>query len=135
VAVGLVDALKSMLGLGGGAGQSVDRGLYRYVRCNRCQDVVRVRINMANEVSEISDEPDEDGDVRRPDNPAARYAVTKGVVDSKCFRPMRLTVLFDGRRREIESSVEGGEVVDEAAWEAVQASRQPPPEAGGAPPG
>jgi len=136
--VGLVDALKSMLGLGGGAGQSVDRGLYRYVRCNRCGDVVRVRINMANEVSEISDEPDEDGSVRRPDNRAARYAITKGVVDAKCFRPMRLTILFDGRRREIESSVEGGEVVDEAAWEAVQASRQPSPGAGetpGTPPG
>jgi hypothetical protein len=132
--VGLVDALKSMLGLGGsGAGQSADRGLYRYVRCSRCQDVVRVRISMSSEVSEISDEPDEDGDVRRPENPAARYAVTKGVVDSKCFRPMRLTILFDGRRREIESSVEGGEVVDEAAWDAVRASRQPGPEVGGEP--
>lgn len=132
--MGLVDALKSMLGLGGGgAGQSADRGLYRYVRCNRCQDVVQVRISMSSEVSEISDEPDEDGDVRRPENPAARYAVTKGVVDSKCFRPMRLTILFDGRRREIESTVEGGEVVDEAAWDAVRASRQPGPEAGGEP--
>ena len=128
--MGLVDALKSIFGLGGGAGQSADRGLYRYVRCNRCQDVVRVRISMSSEVSEISDEPDEDGDVRRPDNPAAKYAVTKGVVDSKCFRPMRLTILFDGRRRELESTVEGGEVVDEAAWEAARASRQqsgPPP--------
>ena len=125
--MGLVDTLKALFGVGGGAGQAVDRGLYRYVRCTRCQDVVRVRINMANEVSEISDEPDEDGDVRRPDNPAARYAVTKGVVDTKCYRPMRLTVLFDGRRRELESTVAGGgEVVDEAAWEAVQASRRPP---------
>jgi hypothetical protein len=132
--VGLVDALKSMLGLGGGgAGQSADRGLYRYVRCSRCKDVVRVRINMSSEVSEISDEPDEDGDVRRPDNPAARYAVTKGVVDSKCFRPMQLTILFDGRRRELESTVAGGEVVDEAAWEAARASRQPGAEAPGEP--
>lgn len=124
--MGLVDALKSMLGLGGGARGSVDRGLYRYVRCRRCQDVVRVRINMANEVSEISDEPDDDPDVSRPSNPAARYAITKGVVDSKCFRPMRMTLLFDGRRREIESSVDGGEIVDETAWEAVRASRRPP---------
>jgi hypothetical protein len=128
VAVGLVDALKSMLGLGGGgAGQTADRGLYTYVRCNRCQDVVRVRINMANEVSEISDEPDEDAVQGAPVNPDARYAVTKGVVDSKCFRPMRLTILFDSRRRELESIVEGGEVVDEAAWQAVRASRQQPP--------
>jgi len=122
--VGLVDALKSMLGLGGGAGSSPDRGLYRYVRCSRCKDVVRVRINMANEVSELSDEPEEDGGEIAATNPAARYAVSKGVVDSKCFRPMRLTILFDGRRHEVEASVQGGELVDEAAWEAAQASRQ-----------
>jgi hypothetical protein len=39
---------------------------------------------------------------------------------------MRLTILFDGRRREQESHVDGGEIVDEAAWETVRASRQPP---------
>ena len=128
--MGLVDALKSILGLGSGAGAVADRGLYRYVRCNRCQDVVRVRINMANEVSEVSEQPDEDAGSVAPTNPAARYTVTKGVVDSKCFRPMRLTIHFDGRRREIESFVDGGAVVDQAAWEAVRASRQPP----GAPP-
>jgi hypothetical protein len=126
-----MDALKSMLGLGGGVGSSgPDRGLYRYVRCNRCKDVVRVRINMANEVSELSDEPDEDSGEIAATNPAARYAVSKGVVDSKCFRPMRLTILFDGRKQELESSVQGGEVVDEAAWEAARASRQ----GSGAPP-
>ncbi len=122
--MGLLDALKGMFGLGGGGGASVDRGLYTYVRCNRCQDVVRVRINMANDVSEVSDEPDEDGEVSSVSNPAARYAVNKGVVDSKCFRPMKLTILFDGRRRELESAVQGGEVVDQAAWEAVRAARQ-----------
>src|SRR5262249_22745511 len=99
--VGLVDALKSIFGLGGGGAGSggPDRGLYRYVRCNRCKDVVRVRINMANEVSELSDEPDEDSGEIAPTNPAARYAINKGVVDSKCFRPMRLTILFDGRKQ------------------------------------
>ncbi len=122
--MGLVDTLKSVLGLGGGGGSRPDRGLYWYVRCNRCQDVVRVRISMANEVSELSDEPDEDGGEIAATNPKARYAINKGVVDSKCFRPMRLTILFDGSKREIESSVQGGEISDEAAWEAARASRQ-----------
>jgi hypothetical protein len=131
--VGLVDALKSMFGLGGGVGSGAvaDRGVYRFVRCSRCKDVVRVRINMANEVSEVSDEVIDDDGSLAPTNPAARYTVTKGVVDSKCFRPMRLTVYFDGRKHEIESFVEGGEVVDEAAWEAARASRQ---QSSGAPP-
>jgi hypothetical protein len=121
-----MDALKSMLGLGGGVGSSgPDRGLYRYVRCNKCKDVVRVRINVTNEVSELSENQEEDGGEIAATNPAARYAVSKGVVDSKCFRKMRLTILFDGRKHELESSVEGGgEVVDEAAWEAARASRQ-----------
>ena len=61
--MGLLDTFKAMLGLGGGAGGSVDRGLYVYVQCNRCKDVVRVRINMASEVSEVSDEPEDDGEV------------------------------------------------------------------------
>jgi hypothetical protein len=37
---------------------------------------------------------------------------------------MKLTILFDGRRREVESSVQGGEIVDQASWEAVRAARQ-----------
>ena len=123
--MGLMDALKSMLGLGGGgASSSPDRGLYWYVRCNRCKDVVRVRINMANEVSELGDGTEEEDGSIVAMNPDARYVVVKGVVDSKCYRSMRLTVLFDGRKHELESSVEGGEVVDRAAWEASQATKQ-----------
>ena len=122
--MGLLDALKSIFGLGGGAGSSTDRGVYVYVQCNRCQDVVRVRINMGSEVSEISDEPDDDEDLGGLANGAAKYVVSKGVVDSKCFRPMKLRVLFDGRRRQLEQLIEGGTVVDQAAWEAVRAARQ-----------
>jgi len=113
--VGLWDALKSALGLGGGAGGGVDRGLYLYVRCNRCQDVVRVRVNMANDLQQefVENADDVEG-----------YSLTKGIVDSKCFRPMTLTMRFDRRRRELERTVEGGELVDQTAWEAVRASRQ-----------
>ncbi|MGE3911796.1 MAG: hypothetical protein AB7K36_20735 [Chloroflexota bacterium] len=123
--MGLVDALKSIFGLGGGTGSSVDRGVYVYVQCNRCKDVVRVRINMSSEVSEISDEPGDDEDLAGTSSSGARYVVSKGVVDSKCFRPMKLRVLFDGRKRQIEHLVDGGTMVDQDAWEAVRAARQP----------
>lgn len=122
--MGFLDALKSALGLGGGPAGGVDRGLYVYVQCNRCKDVVRVRINVANEVSELGEESDEgDTELRAS---GARYAVRKGVVDSKCFRPMTLMMHFDGRRRELDRGVEGGTIVDEAAWEAARAARQQP---------
>lgn len=121
--VGLLDALKGMLGFGSSNG-SVDRGVYLYVQCNRCQDVVRVRINMSSEVSEISSEPEDDEDLGGMASGNAKYVVSKGVVDSKCFRPMKLRILFDGRRRQVDQAVDGGTVVDQAAWDAVRAARQ-----------
>lgn len=127
--MGLLDGILSIFGLGrggGGGGRAGDRGLYVYIRCDRCQDVVQVRINPFNELSELSDEDDEGVENPRSSNPNARFVVTKGVVDAKCYRPMRLTMLFDGRRRELDRSIEGGTSVDHEAWEAAQASRRPP---------
>jgi len=128
--VGLMDALKGMFGFGGSNG-SVDRGVYVYVQCNRCQDVVRVRINMSSEVSEISDEPDDDEDLSGMAYGGSKYIVSKGVVDSKCFRPMKLRILFDSRRKQVDQAVDGGAVVDQALWESARAARQA--NAGGGP--
>ena len=121
--VGLIDTLKSIFGFGGSNG-SVDRGVYAYVQCNRCQDVVRVRINMSSEASEISEEPEDDEDLSGLAYGGAKYIVSKGVVDSKCFRPMKLRILFDSRRKQVDEAVDGGTVVDQDAWEAVRAARQ-----------
>ena len=128
--MGLLDRILSIFGLGGGGGggRSGDRGLYVYVRCTRCQDVVRVRINVANELSELTDEDDDGVENPRSSHPNARYAITKGVVDTKCFRKMSLTMLFDGRRRELDRQIEGGTSVDQDAWDAIRASRQQPAE-------
>ncbi|MCC6174696.1 MAG: hypothetical protein IT305_05275 [Chloroflexi bacterium] len=114
--MGLWDTLKSALGFGGGSGD-VDRGLYLYVRCDRCQDIVRVRINMANDLRQEFDNSEN----------VAGYALSKTVVDSKCFRPMALEMRFDSRRRELERTIDGGEFVTEADWLAARIARQNPP--------
>ena len=101
--------LKSALG-GGAAGQSdTDReGLYLYVRCDRCADVVRVRISMANELQqEFSDAGGVSG-----------YSLQKGVVDGKCFVPITVRLRFDSGRRELQREIEGGQFVDREAYEA-----------------
>ena len=112
--MGLWDTLKSALGLGGSGG-SVDRGIYVYVRCNRCQDVVQVRLNPANDLQQEFVENSDD---------VAAYTVNKGVVDSKCFRPMTLIMQYDRHRRELDREIEGGEFVEREDWEAVRAERQ-----------
>ena len=37
---------------------------------------------------------------------------------------MKLRVLFDARRKQMDQAVDGGAVVDQAVWEAVRAARQ-----------
>ncbi len=106
--MGLLDALKSIFAGGGSNG---DRGaLYLYVRCGRCGDVVRVRINTANDLQQEFGNGDG----------VTGYSLRKGVVDAKCFRPIEVTMKFDGRRREIAREIEGGEFVGREQFEAAQ---------------
>jgi hypothetical protein len=110
-AVGIWDTLRAALGGGGRGGDGSDRdGLYIYVRCDRCGDVVRVRVNMANELQQ---EFSEGGGV-------AGYSLQKGVVDARCFRPIQVSMTFDGGRRELSREIEGGQFVDEEAYEAAR---------------
>lgn len=108
--MGILDKLKAAFG---GSGRGRDDGLYVYIRCDRCGDVVRVRINMANELQQQFAEGDGvDG-----------YSLRKGVVDARCFRPMEMTMTFDSGRRELGRDVEGGRFVDQAAYDTARAER------------
>ncbi len=111
--MGLWDKLIGALGGGGaGSGAGSDRdALYLYVRCDRCGDVVRVRINMANELQQEFAESDG----------VAGYSLRKGIVDGKCFRPIQVTMRFDGRRHERSREIEGGQFISAEEFEAARA--------------
>ncbi len=120
--MGLWDWLKSALGGGSGGGADGDRNaLYLYVRCGRCGDVVRVRVNTANELQQ--DFSESDG--------VAGYSLRKVVVDAKCFRPIEVTIAFDGRRRERSREIEGGQFVTREEFESARAERGGPSGGGG----
>lgn len=109
--MGLWDTLKSALG--GGSKQGRDDGLYLYVRCDRCGDVVRIRVNMANELQQEFAETDG----------VSGYSLRKGVVDTRCFRPMQVVMTFDSARRELHREIDGGQFVDREAYDAARAER------------
>ena len=100
--MGLLDALKRAFG--GGSG---DSGIYLYVRCDRCGDRVRVRINPAAELQQ------EFGDGDQP----AGYSVRKMVVDQRCFRPIEVVMRFDRGRRERSREIEGGAFISREEFE------------------
>lgn len=105
---------------GKGAAEPRDNAYYYYVRCGKCGEVIRVRVDRANDLAQ-----DFDG---AGDNPSG-YSVTKGIVGKKCFRSISVTLKFDGSRRESSRSIDGGDFVtaeDYAAHEAEAGAGQNP---------
>ncbi|HLV35345.1 MAG TPA: hypothetical protein VKY59_09540 [Spirillospora sp.] len=94
------------------------RAMYFYVKPNRCDDVLRVRIDLHNDLS-LAD--DGNGYWVRKLASSANY---------KCNQ-VELTLYFDSNRRlDMErTEVQGGTVVDRAAYDAWVASQRAEPEA------
>lgn len=97
--MGLFDRLKRAFG---GAGGVQDKGIYFYVRCGRCGDPVRVRINPDAELRQ---------DFAAGGDATDGYSVRKMVVDQRCFRPIEVRMRFDAGRREQSREIEGGEFI------------------------
>jgi hypothetical protein len=107
----LKKALDFLTGGSAGGGQVAgDRnGLYVYVRPRGCDEVVRVRINLMNDLSEADEGPG-----------LFVHKVVRGV---KCRQTVDVDLTFDDKRRLIEKHAKDGEFVDAAAWEAWEKSK------------
>lgn len=87
---------------GGGQSEYVDKtGIYLYARCANCGAVVRVRADKQHDLNQ-------DG---------SGFTWHKTIVDSKCFRRMQAVVQFDGNYNVTNHEIEGGTLVDEAAYD------------------
>ncbi|MCU0498675.1 MAG: hypothetical protein MUF87_15090 [Anaerolineae bacterium] len=92
----------------GGNRTSTANALYFYVRPKRCQEIVEVRINLMNDLSE---------------DEAGGWFVRKMVRANRCPFPAELHVHFTADRRVQQVGVQDGETVTEAeylAWQAGQ---------------
>jgi hypothetical protein len=103
-----VDFLKRLFGGGGARGDDKD-GLYLYVRSHQTGEVIQVRIHRFNDLS-----LNEEGE---------GYHVRKVIVGEKSFDRIEALLNFDSKRQLAGSEIVGGELVDEAAYEAYRASR------------
>ena len=93
---------KMLAGGGTSSGMSGDRGLYYYVRCNRCGEVVQVRIDPMNDLSAADGEEG--------------LFVRKVIVGRRCYNRMEAEFSFDGNRKLRDSKVSGGTFVDKDAF-------------------
>jgi hypothetical protein len=100
---------------GGAARPEPDNALYLYVQCERCGEVLRVRVDTRNELTP------EYGDME-----ASAYVLRKEMMDSKCFRLMYATIHFDGRRRELSREIEGGKFISREEYERLKVETPSP---------
>jgi hypothetical protein len=85
-----------------------ERGLYFYVKCERCGQCVRVR---ADRQFDLLDEGD-------------GYTWHKTIVDSRCFRPMPTVVRLNRKFEVVNAEISGGRYITEAEYEACLAEQQ-----------
>ncbi len=84
-----------------------DIGMYYYVKARRSGEVIRIRINPNNDLS-LNDED-------------SGYFVRKVAVGTRSFERVELEVSYDKNRNVINAEVQGGTLVDRAAYDADQA--------------
>jgi hypothetical protein len=88
----------------GSRGFGDDRGMYFYVQPKGCDEVIRVRVDPMNDMSESDD--------------GSSFFVRKGAVGMKCFNKAEIELTFNASKQLVDSHVTGGALVDEAAWQA-----------------
>ncbi len=103
--MGFLNSLKSIFSSSGGSAAS---GYWVYVRCRRCGEAIRTRINLQNDLSPNDDEG---------------YTVTKTLVgDRRCFERIEVTLIFDANRRLVGQEIQRGDFISAKEFEAAQHS-------------
>jgi hypothetical protein len=102
--MGFLDSIKSIFS---GSGGQAEADQWLYVRCRRCGEVIKTRLDLQNAL----EAQDEGG-----------FMMRKTLVGNQlCFQRIEVTLLFDDNRRLIEQEVQHGQLLSAAEYEAAQA--------------
>ena len=102
--MGFLDSLKSIF-TGDGNG-SDENGYWIYVRCHRCNEVIKTRIDLRNDLS-----PRDEGG----------YLVNKTLIGNQlCFERIEVTLTFDDSRRPVDQTIARGSFITAAEYAAAQ---------------
>ena len=100
--MGFLDSMKSLLAGGGGRDP---RGYWVYVRCGRCGEAIKTRIDLSNDLSRLEE---------------GGFIVHKTLVGSqRCFERIEVTLTFDGNRRVVEREITHGDFITAEEFEAA----------------
>ena len=87
-----------------------DRSLYLYVKCSKCGEKLRARVDVWNELT-----PEYDG----KSDDAASYFCRKVLIGEKlCYQPIELRLKFDKNHRLTDKTIMGGKYIEQSEFEA-----------------
>ncbi len=100
------DSIKALFG--GSSSSAEAAGVYWiYVRCRRCGEVIKTRLDLQNNLSQ---------------NDEGGYTAHKTLVGNRlCFQRIEVILNFDQNRRPLDHDISGGEFITAAEYEAAQA--------------
>jgi hypothetical protein len=108
--MGILDTLASLFSSkGGGSANKVEsdgRALYFYVRCNNCNEKLRIRVDTFNELAQEFDDNER----------TSGYTLDKEIMGSACFRMMHLHVTFDKNKRIVEQTLDKGTLISKEEY-------------------
>jgi len=108
-----LDGLKSLFS---GSGGQRDEGYWIYVRCNRCGEVIKTRLDLLNNLT-----PRDEGG----------YIARKTLVGSQlCFERIEVTLFFDEQRKLLDQEIGGGEFITAEDYQVAQETAGSQPDAG-----
>ena len=96
-------------------GREADNALWLHVRCDRCGEVIDLRVDRRYDVASNLLDPGEEG-------PA--YTMRKDVVGDRCFRRISVSLGFDRRMNIVEQNVQGGRLQSDPATDDARNPRR-----------
>ncbi len=93
-------------------GESDQSAIYYFVRCGKCGEAIRIRINRQ---SDLAQEFEGQGDF------PSGYSVSKEIIGQKCFNRIEFNAHFDSKYREVDKQIRGGAFITRQEYEQAQA--------------
>ena len=99
--MGFLDSFKSMF-----SGENDAQDYWVYVRCKRCGEPIKTRVDLRNDLSQMED---------------GGYLVNKTLVGNRrCFERVEVTLTFDAKRELVDQQILRGEFITAEEFEAAQ---------------
>jgi hypothetical protein len=86
-----------------GPQKAPDYAMYITVKCKRCGETIRARIDLRNDLTINYDS----------EGPVPTYFCRKVLIgERRCYQPVEIELTFDGKKKIIQRQISGGEFID-----------------------